>query len=144
MVDCRRFSCVSVGYSRWRFKSVVLIVITIDLILSINLKRCLLEITVLISTIEYLCLFTVINVIFVWKVENKNYQNSLIELVIYKVKDNLSFVVRSHTEENLEQIIVGLNYQLRGSLTFNKQFLVISIIIDCDRGHCYEHFKKKI
>ena len=44
MVDCRRFSCVSVGYSRWCFKSVVLIVITIDLILSINLKRCLLEI----------------------------------------------------------------------------------------------------
>ena len=32
---------------------------------------------------------------------------------------------------------------LRGSLTFKLEVLVISIVIDCDRGHCYEHFKKK-
>ena len=43
-----------------RFKSVVLMVITIDFILSVNLKRCLLEITVLISTIEILCRLTVV------------------------------------------------------------------------------------
>ena len=29
-----------------------------------------------------------------------------------------------------------------GPLTFNQQFLVISIVIDTDRGHCYEHLKK--
>ena len=27
-----------------------------------------------------------------------------------------------------------------GSLTFNLQFWVISIVIDSDRGHCYEHY----
>ena len=32
---------------------------------------------------------------------------------------------------------------LRGSLTLNEQLLVISIVIDSDRGHCYEHLKKK-
>ena len=32
---------------------------------------------------------------------------------------------------------------LRGSLTFKLAVLVISIVIDCDRGHCYEYFKKK-
>ena len=32
---------------------------------------------------------------------------------------------------------------LRGSLTFKLAVFVISIVIDCDRGHCYEHLKKK-
>ena len=27
--------------------------------------------------------------------------------------------------------------------TFKLAFLVISIVIDCDWGHCYEHLKKK-
>ena len=31
---------------------------------------------------------------------------------------------------------------IRGSLTFKLAVLVISIVIDCDRGHCYEHLKK--
>ena len=32
---------------------------------------------------------------------------------------------------------------LRGSLTFKLAVLVVSIVIHCDRGDCYEHFKKK-
>ena len=28
-------------------------------------------------------------------------------------------------------------------MTFKLAVLVISIVIDCDRGHCYEHLKKK-
>ena len=32
---------------------------------------------------------------------------------------------------------------LRGSLYFKLAVLVISIVIDCDRGHCYELLKKK-
>ena len=50
-----------------RFKSVVLMVITIDFILSFNLKRCLLEITVLISITKILCFFTAMNGKSVWK-----------------------------------------------------------------------------
>ena len=34
------------------------------------------------------------------------------------------------------------DYKLRGSLTSELAFLVLSIVIDSDRGHCYEHFKK--
>ena len=43
--------------------------------------------------------------------------------------------------ETIHNIIVIES--LRGSKTFKLAFLVISIVIDCDRGHCYEHFKKK-
>ena len=31
---------------------------------------------------------------------------------------------------------------INGSLTFNWKFLVSSIVIDSDRGHCYEYLKK--
>ena len=42
-------------------------------------------------------------------------------------------------------LVIGedLRCFLRGSLTFKLAVLVISIVIDCDRGHCYEHLKKK-
>ena len=43
----------------------------------------------------------------------------------------------------LEWLVRLLNLK-GGSLTFKLAVLVISIFIDCDRGHCYEHFKKKI
>ena len=33
---------------------------------------------------------------------------------------------------------------LRGSYGGNQPILVISIVIDSDRGHCYEPFKKYI
>ena len=32
--------------------------------------------------------------------------------------------------------------QLRPQHDHNQQFLVISFVIDSDRGHCYEHLKK--
>ena len=31
---------------------------------------------------------------------------------------------------------------LNGLYCDNYRFLVISIVIDCDRGNCYEHLKK--
>ena len=42
-----------------------------------------------------------------------------------------------------EKVIERFWSELRGSLTFKLAVLVISIVIDCDRGHCYEHLKKK-
>ena len=32
----------------------------------------------------------------------------------------------------------------RGSLTHKYVFFYFSIVIDSDRGHCYEHLKKKM
>ena len=55
------------------------------------------------------------------------FRNSVCYLIAYPISGKKRWRVRS----------------LKGSLSFNWQFLVISIVIDCDGKHCYEHLEKK-
>ena len=62
------------------------------------------------------------------------------ETVMKESDDIVIFGVTFHSNMTFEK---HLRSVLRGSLTFKLAVLVISIVIDCDRGHCYEHLKKK-
>ena len=59
--------------------------------------------------------------------------------------NNLIFDVGSMNTHWFRKRFKTTNFsKIRGSYGGNQQILVISIVIDSDKGHCYEHLKKKI
>ena len=53
-----------------------------------------------------------------------------------------TFIVAWGFFKNFKSSACNWTTDFRGPYLDNKCFLVISILIDSDRGHCYEHFKK--
>ena len=70
---------------------------------------------------------------------------SILFLFLFLFISSLYNKLHNYITENVlwcQSIYGDQSIYLRGSYAGNQQFLVISIVIDSDRGHCCEHLKK--
>ena len=72
---------------------------------------------------------------YVFKTKSTTSKNSIFNVVRF-----LPFYSNDHIKWKVNRKRVWLRPPYGGNL----QILVISIVIDSDRGHCHEHFKKKL